>query len=70
MTKEAVLKEFEAMKGVGKTKAKLLYEHGFTSVEKLKKAKQSDLTKIKGITEKNAKEILRSIKTVDKRHQS
>src|SRR4030042_5488739 len=62
MTKEAVLKEFEALKGVGKVKAKLLYDNGYDSLEKLKKAKIKDLTKLKGITEKNAKEILDQIK--------
>jgi large subunit ribosomal protein L32e len=62
MTKEAVLKEFEALKGVGKVKAKLLYDNGFDSMEKLKKAKIKDLTKLKGITEKNANEILGQIK--------
>jgi len=62
MTKEAILKEFEALKGVGKVKAKLLYDNGFDSMEKLKKAKIKDLTKLKGITEKNAKEILDQIK--------
>ena len=61
MTKESVLKEFEALKGVGKVKAKLLYDNGFDSMEKLKKAKIKDLTKLKGITEKNAKEILDQI---------
>lgn len=62
MTKEAILKEFEALKGVGKVKAKLLYDNGFDSMEKLKKTKIKDLTKLKGITEKNAKEILDQIK--------
>jgi large subunit ribosomal protein L32e len=62
MTKEVVLKEFESLKGVGKVKAKLLYENGFDSLDKLKKAKIKDLTKLKGITEKNAKEILNQIK--------
>src|SRR4030042_4702249 len=62
MTKEAVLKEFEALKGVGKVKAKLLYDNGYDSLEKLKKAKIKDLTKLKGMTEKNAKEILDQLK--------
>ena len=62
MAKEAVLKEFEALKGVGKAKAKLLYDHGFESMEKLKKATVKDLSKIKGITEKNAREILTQVK--------
>ena len=58
MTKETVLKEFEALKGVGKVKAKLFYDNGFDSLDKLKKAKVKDLIKLKGITEKNATEIL------------
>jgi large subunit ribosomal protein L32e len=62
MTKEAVLKEFEALKGVGKVKAKLLYDNGYDSMEKLRKAKVTNLTKLKGITEKNAKEILNQVK--------
>jgi large subunit ribosomal protein L32e len=62
MTKETVLKEFEALKGVGKAKAKLLYENGYDSLEKLKKAKTKDLAKLKGITEKNAKEIIDQLK--------
>jgi large subunit ribosomal protein L32e len=62
MTKETVLKEFEALKGVGKVKAKLLYDNGFDSLEKLRKAKIKDLTKLKGISEKNAKEILDQLK--------
>jgi excinuclease UvrABC nuclease subunit len=62
MTKEAVQKEFEALKGVGKAKAKLLYDKGFDSMEKLKKATVKDLTKIKGITEKNAREIIAQVK--------
>ncbi len=62
MTKEEVLKEFEALKGVGKVKAKLLYDNGFDSLDKLKKAKVKDLTIIKGITEKNAKDILAQVK--------
>jgi large subunit ribosomal protein L32e len=62
MTKETILKEFEALKGVGKAKAKTLYDNGFDSLEKLKKAKVKDLAKLKGITEKNAKEILAQLK--------
>jgi large subunit ribosomal protein L32e len=62
MSKETVLKEFEALKGVGKVKATLLYKNGFDSMEKLKKATVKDLMKIKGITEKNAQEILAQVK--------
>lgn len=74
MTKEEVLKEFESLKGIGKVKAKLLYDNGFDSLDALKKAKVKDLTKLKGITEKNAKEILdqakeKTKKTVEKKDQ-
>jgi large subunit ribosomal protein L32e len=62
MTKETTLKEFEALKGVGKAKAKTLYDNGFDSLDKLKKAKVKDLAKLKGITEKNAKDILAQLK--------
>ncbi len=62
MAKEAALKEFEALKGVGKTKAKLLYDNGYESLDDLKKASVKDLAKIKGITEKNAREILVQVK--------
>jgi len=74
MTKEEVLKEFESLKGVGKVKAKLLYDNGFDSLDALRKAKVKDLTKLKGITEKNANEILVQVKektkkTVEKKDQ-
>jgi large subunit ribosomal protein L32e len=69
MTKESVLKEFEALKGVGKVKANLLYENGFDSLEKLRKATSRDLTKVKGISEKNAQEILEQLKEKPKKTQ-
>jgi len=74
MTKEEVLKEFESLKGIGKVKAKLLYDNGFDALDALKEAKVKDLTKLKGITEKNAKEILdqakeKTKKTVEKKDQ-
>lgn len=56
--KEDVIKEFTALKGVGKNKAQLLYNHGFDSLQKLKKTSVDDLIKVKGITKKNAQEIL------------
>ena len=62
MTKEDVIKEFTMFKGVGNAKAELLYKQGFDSLEKLKKASVEDLAKIKGITEKNAKDIKDQLK--------
>ena len=62
MTKEEVIKEITALKGLGKVKAELLYKHGFDSMDKLKAASLEDLTKIKGISEKNANDILNQLK--------
>lgn len=57
MTRAEVIKELTELKGVGKSKAELLYDHGFDSVEKVRKASVKELTKVKGITEKTAKTI-------------
>jgi len=57
MTKADVLKEFQTLKGIGKTKAENLYEHGYTSMEKLRKASKADLAKVKGMTTKTAGEF-------------
>ncbi|MFW6173307.1 MAG: 50S ribosomal protein L32e [Elusimicrobiota bacterium] len=62
MAKEEVIKEFTTIKGVGKVKAELLYDNGFDSIEKLKGANVNDLVKIKGISEKNANDILNQLK--------
>jgi large subunit ribosomal protein L32e len=50
MAKEDVVKEFTKIKGVGKAKAELLYDKGFDSLDKLKKATTKDLVKVEGIT--------------------
>lgn len=62
MTKESVIKEFTSLNGVGNAKAELIYTSGFDSIEKLKNATVEDLKNIKGITEKNAKDILNQLK--------
>jgi len=62
MTKESVIKEFTSLNGVGNAKAELIYTSGFDSIEKLKNATVKDLKNIKGITEKNAKDILNQLK--------
>lgn len=58
MTRDDVVKRFTELKGIGKAKAELLYDHGFTSVEKLSTATVEDLSSIKGITKKNAEDLL------------
>ncbi len=49
------------LRGVGRVRARRLHEHGLTSIEKLKQAKVEDLTRIPGIGEKLAREILRQV---------
>ncbi len=67
MTKEIVIKKFTSLNGVGNAKAELLYTSGFDSIDKLKNATVDDLKNIKGITEKNAKDILSQLKETGKK---
>ena len=62
MAKEDVIKQFTSLKGVGKAKAELLYGSRFNSLGKLKMASVEDLTKIKGINEKFAQDIIDQLK--------
>jgi len=57
MTKEEIINEFVKIKGIGKSKAEKLYDKGFQSIDKLKKATKKDLTKIEGLTDTNIKNI-------------
>lgn len=61
MTRAEVIKTLTGLKGVGKAKAELLYDSGFTSVEKVQKASVKELTKVKGITEKTAQSIIKQL---------
>ncbi|MBW6516967.1 MAG: 50S ribosomal protein L32e [ANME-2 cluster archaeon] len=56
--KDAIIEEFTSLKGVGESKAKALYEAGYTSFEDLKKATVEELSEIKGITKALAGQIL------------
>lgn len=62
MAKKDVVDEFTLLKGVGESKAELLYDSGFNSLDKLKKASIEDLTKVKGISDKFAKDIKDQLK--------
>jgi large subunit ribosomal protein L32e len=57
MAKDDIVKEFTKIKGIGKAKAEFLYDKGFNSLDKLKKATVNDLVKVEGITEAIAKNI-------------
>ena len=58
MTKKDFTEKMSNIKGLGKVKIELLYNSGFDSIEKIKKASIEDLIKIKGINEELAKNIL------------
>lgn len=60
MTKKDVIKELTGIKGIGAAKAKSIVDNGFDNIEKLKKAKKTDLTKINGITDNLADKIIKN----------
>lgn len=62
MAKDDVIKEFTKIKGIGKAKAELLYDKGFDSLDKLKKATIKNLAKVEGVTETIAKNIKDQLK--------
>ena len=49
------------LRGVGRVRARRLFNNGFTTIEKLKKAKAEDLARIPGIGDKLAKEIIKQV---------
>ena len=51
-TKEETIRELSSLNGIGRAKAKLLYNNGYNSLEKLGSASVDDLLKIKGVNEK------------------
>jgi len=53
-----VKKTLTEVKGVGDAKAQTIIDAGFTTLEKLRKTSVEDFTKIKGVSEENAKDIL------------
>jgi len=55
---DAIIEEFTSLKGVGESKAKALYEAGYTSFEDLNKATVEELSEVKGITEALAEQVL------------
>ncbi len=64
-TKKDVIKAFTSLKGIGEAKAELLYEQGYHSLEELRHARVEDLTKIKGISKKNAADIIEQLTQQD-----
>jgi large subunit ribosomal protein L32e len=62
MAKKDVVDKFKSLKRVGESKAELLYDSGFDSLDKLEKASIEDLTKVKGISENIAIDIKDQLK--------
>ena len=62
MAKKDIIKELTDIKGIGQAKAEALYDNGFTSIDKIKKAKKEELTKINGITDSIADKIINNYK--------
>ncbi len=56
MENEAI-KQLTTIEGVGKAKAKILYDAGFKTIESVKNASEEDIAGIKGIGEKLAQKI-------------
>ncbi|HVL87690.1 MAG TPA: 50S ribosomal protein L32e [Candidatus Thermoplasmatota archaeon] len=61
MTREDTIKEFAKIPGVGEKKAEALYDAGFTSMEKLKRATKEDLLAVEGVGPKLAEAILKGV---------
>jgi large subunit ribosomal protein L32e len=64
MTKKETIDQFSKIKGVGKAKAKLLYEKGFDSLEKIDKSSIQELTEIKGINKELATQIKNQVSKI------
>ncbi len=54
---DGAVKEFEKIKGIGKSKAIVLFEAGFQSMEDLENASIRKLSRVKGISKTTAKKI-------------
>ena len=49
----AAVEEFTRISGVGESKARALFDHGYTSLEALQTAPVEDLAKVPGVGDKN-----------------
>lgn len=56
-SREDVIKEFTGIPGIGKAKAEALYDAGYTTKTKLRRAEISELIKVKGISKESAKKL-------------
>ena len=61
---EEIINEFNSIKGVGESRAKALYEAGYTSIEDLNKATAEELSSVKGITDQLAGTIKNEVSLI------
>lgn len=59
--KEATIKEFIALPGVGPSKAEILYEEGFTNLEQLREANLEEISNVKKIGKSLADKIYEAL---------
>ena len=62
---EDVIDTFMCVPGIGLARATALYEAGFTSFAQLKGATEAEIAQVKGISERMAKKIKKSLEQVD-----
>ncbi|MCK4457945.1 MAG: helix-hairpin-helix domain-containing protein, partial [Thermoplasmata archaeon] len=60
-SREDAVKVFSNIKGVGESKAEILFDNGYSSLEDLKSAALEDLSAINGIGDKLAETIMNNI---------
>ncbi len=61
---EEVIEQFMCIPGIGLARATILYESGFTSLDRLKDASEQDFAQIKGISERMAKKIKKNLESI------
>ena len=61
---EEIINEFTSIKGVGESRAKALYEAGYTSVGDLNEATTEELSRVKGITDQLAERIKNEVSQI------